>query len=42
MANATVDGEDVDIEDDSEHTLPWEIMPPTEDVRMRLNKLFNC
>ena len=36
-----VDDEDVDMEDDSEHTLPKEIMPPTEDVRMRLNKLFN-
>ena len=29
------------MEDASEHMLTVEIMPPTEDVRMRLNKLFN-
>jgi len=36
------DGEDVDMEDDSEHISSGKIMPPTEDVRMRLNKLFNA
>jgi len=30
------------MEDDSEHISSGKIMPPTEDVRMRLNKLFNA
>jgi len=35
------DGEDVDMEDGFEQSSSGEIMPPTEDVRMRLTKLFN-
>ncbi|KIM43778.1 hypothetical protein M413DRAFT_443679 [Hebeloma cylindrosporum] len=37
-----LDEEDVDMEDDSAHTSKGELVPPTEEVRMRLNKLFNA